>query len=168
MTKESLTVTKAFLEYYAFKYDRIFGSKSDYKNIVDFFNEELDDAYGAGPAIVESINLSSNLSEEENKYLETLIREAKDTFRPIPGTDYFQRMDPSRGEPGPGNLRHIHIYRKGRHLFAMNLDGTAHDGCHHVKIDPKLHNFLKSKGFIIPPNGLIEILIPRRGTILHD
>ncbi len=67
------------------------------------------------------------------------------------------RIDKSNGEPRPGNLRHIHIYAKGgKQLFAMNVDGTSHDGCHSVKIPDDVASFLSKKGFTMPDNNIIE------------
>ena len=169
MKEENIVViTKAFLEYYACMYAMKYSKRGKHKNIVDFFKEELDDANKAESVIVDSIDISYLLNESERKELDKLVLEAKDLFKKIPGTDYSYRIDQSRGEPGPGNQRHMHVYQKGKHLFAMNQDGTAHDGCHHVKIDPKLHSFLLKKGFIIPPNGLIEVLLQEECELLFD
>lgn len=39
----------------------------------------------------------------------------------------------------------------------MNLDGTAHDGYHQVKISDDIVSFLKGKGFTLPNNNIIEL-----------
>lgn len=44
---------------------------------------------------------------------------------------YRMRYDPGHG---PGMQDHIHVYAKNRQLFAINRDGSAHDGFHGVKI----------------------------------
>lgn len=159
-------IAKSFLDYYSSMYIMKYSNQQKSKSIVDFLKEELDDAYKAESAIVDGIAISDFLNEKEKEKLDRLLLEAKDIFKKIPGTNYSHRIDNSRGEPGKGNQRHIHIYQKGKHLFAMNQDGTAHDGCHHVKIDSRLHDFLIKKGFIIPPNGLIEVLLPRDCELL--
>jgi len=46
--------------------------------------------------------------------------------------------------------------RDKKQVFAMNLDGSAHDGFHQVEIPEEVVSFLRSKGFIIPPDNLIE------------
>jgi hypothetical protein len=57
-------------------------------------------------------------------------------------------MDTANGEPSLGYLRHIHIFTsKDKQVFAMNVDGTAHDGCHDIQIDEGLIEFLKTKVF---------------------
>lgn len=92
-----------------------------------------------------------------------LLLERRDQFSRIPGTKYEYRIDPPRGIPGPGNLRHVHIYDNGDHLFAMNIDGTAHDGCHQVCIPEEVAAFLRKKGFTIPKGNLIEMVLPAFG-----
>lgn len=60
------------------------------------------------------------------------ILEAKTCLTPIPNTKYSYRFDIPFGEQRPGNLKHAHVYSKGKEVFAMNIDGTAYDGYHHV------------------------------------
>lgn len=86
------------------------------------------------------------------------IIEAKTCFTPIPNTKFSYRFDKPRGEPGPGNLKHAHIYSKGKEIFAMNVDGTAHDGFHHVEIPSEVGDFLRNKGFHVPDDNIIEVL----------
>ena len=38
----------------------------------------------------------------------------------------------------------------------MNVDGTAHDGCHKVKIPQVVNDFMVKKGFKVPADGIIE------------
>ena len=90
-----------------------------------------------------------------------LIVEKKDKFPQIPGTRYSFRKDNPRGIPGPGNQQHIHIYAPDKtELFAINIEGSAHDGCHGAKIPEDIALFLKSKGFIVPSNRIIELYTP--------
>lgn len=86
-----------------------------------------------------------------------LIVERKDKFPQIPGTRYSFRKDNPRGTPGPGNQTHIHIYAPNKdELFAINIDGSAHDGCHGAKIPKEIAKFLTDKGFKVPKNHIIE------------
>lgn len=86
-----------------------------------------------------------------------LIVEKKDKFPQIPGTRYSFRKDKPRGIAGPGNQQHIHIYAPDNtQLFAINIDGTAHDGCHAAKIPEEIAAFLISKGYKVPENRIIE------------
>lgn len=102
-----------------------------------------------------------------------LILEKKDMFSQIPGTRYSFRKDKPRGIPGPGNQQHIHIFAAGnKELFAINIDGTAHDDSHGAKIPKDVATFLKSSGFSVPDNRIIEWYGDRTAksdrTILFD
>lgn len=87
------------------------------------------------------------------------IVEAKHQFPYIPGTKYTYRIDQPNGEPRPGNLKHIHIFGKNGQLVAMNVDGSAHDGYHQVRIPDDVIPFLQKKGFTLPPENIIEFYI---------
>ena len=66
----------------------------------------------------------------------------------------------SAHRPLDPNKDHIHVYCKNKQLFALNRDGTAHDGCHGIYIPQKLANKIKVEfpDFKIPENRLIESL----------
>ena len=103
---------------------------------------------------LESIIISEDVYNEiDNR---GFIVEAKSTSGDISGTKYSYRIDRPFGEQKPGNLKHIHIFVNGNELFAMNVDGTAHDGCHKVKIPQVVNDFMVKKGFKVPTDGIIE------------
>ena len=103
---------------------------------------------------LESIIISEDVYNEiDNR---GFIVEAKSTSGVISGSKYSYRIDRPFGEQKPGNLKHIHIFVKGKDLFAMNVDGTAHDGCHKVKIPEDVMDFMANKGFKVPADGIIE------------
>ncbi len=78
-------------------------------------------------------------------------------FQKIPGVKkYGYRIDIPFGEQRPGNQKHMHIYVKNNQIFAINADGSAHDGYHNVKIPDEIVPFIKSKGIVVPPNNIIE------------
>ena len=110
--------------------------------------------------IEDEANHVPELDFSEESFINLL--EQKRTFIPVPGTKYLARIDPPRGIPSPGNLKHVHLYNRGRELFAMNVDGSAHDGYHNYVIpnNPRLMDFLRQKGFIIPKDNIIEISFP--------
>lgn len=102
--------------------------------------------------IVDDITLDEVLMTEMED-----LSEGKDHFSKVLGTTYTYRIDKPRGIPGPGNLKHIHLYAKDKkQVFAMNLDGSAHDGYHQVEITKEIASFLRNKGFTVPANNLIE------------
>ena len=65
-------------------------------------------------------------------------------------TGRIDTPDPSVGQ------RHIHLYARGKELFSVNKDGSAHDRSHGKPIPKHLHQPLRNLGFKIPPGGLIE------------
>lgn len=103
---------------------------------------------------LESIIISEDVYNEIDNG--RFIVEAKSTSGVISGSKYSYRIDRPFGEQKPGNLKHIHILVKGKDLFAMNVDGTAHDGCHKVKIPEDVIDFMTNKGFKVPSDGIIE------------
>lgn len=99
-------------------------------------------------------NVSSDLCSEFG-----LLFEKRDRFEKIPASRYEYRIDSPAGIPRPGNLRHVHIFNNGKQIFAMNIDGTAHDGFHRVRIPQEIADVLRKKGFTIPANNLIEMVM---------
>ena len=49
--------------------------------------------------------------------------------------------------------------RKGRELFAVNLNGSAHDGYHQTRIPKIFIAPLKKLGFTVPTDGMIECIV---------
>ena len=95
--------------------------------------------------------------------------EAKDCFTPIPGLKgYSFRKDKPSGIPGPGNQYHYHIYLQGKEVFAVNNDGTGHDGFHNVRIDKELADYLRQKGANVPDTNLIECRDYSNKQLLFD
>jgi hypothetical protein len=82
------------------------------------------------------------------------------TYKPIPGTQNSFRLDPAN--TSTMTQRHAHVYAqpggKGRELYSVNLDGSGHDGSSGTAIPPKHAEFLRSKGFDIPTNLVLESL----------
>ena len=106
--------------------------------------------------IIDTITVSEQVNARLNK--SNLVIEAKVYFNTIPGVKHYTyRIDPQLGEGGPGRQRHIHLYKNGEEQFAMNVDATAHDGYHQVRIPDDVVPFLQSKGFQIPANNIIEL-----------
>lgn len=89
-----------------------------------------------------------------------LILEKKETGRQLKGTKYTYRIDNPCGEACPGNQRHIHVLLKNKEVFAMNVDGSAHDGYHQVRIPDIVAEPIKQLGFQLPPDNLIEVIAP--------
>lgn len=79
------------------------------------------------------------------------------TYKPIPGTKKSYRIDKECSFTHV--QKHAHVYAKpngkGKELYAVNLDGSGHDGSKHT-MEPYEIEFFKNLGFTIPDNGVIE------------
>lgn len=121
--------------------------------------EETISRYILTDVMVDSVIITEELFAERN------LDEARQINPIIPGTRYTYRIDIPFGEQRPGNQKHIHVLAKnGDELFAMNVDGTAHDGYHKVQIPQDVRTFLFDKGFTLPPNNIIEFYTSTQNT----
>lgn len=129
------------------------------ESLTSYLNRKINRILGAGileNVIVDSVILTEAAYDRIDK--NGFIVEAKVLYDPVPGLNkYSYRIDKQQGEGGPGRQRHIHIFYNNEELFAMNVDSTAHDGYHQVRIPDELSSFLKKKGFPLPPNNIIEL-----------
>jgi hypothetical protein len=81
-----------------------------------------------------------------------------EVYRLIPGTRNSIREDP----PNTNTMtqRHAHVYAKpkglGGQLYAANFGGSGHDGSSGIEIPPSHADFLRSKGYQIPSNNILE------------
>ena len=118
--------------------------------------------------------------ESESPNILLVIKNASDNlnehnaYKQIPKTSYLYRID--IGQNIPGKERHIHVYdQKFNQLYAMNIDGTSHDGSKWV-LSKKEKKFYSSIGFAYPENGILEwyeaddkeVLIEAIMTILSE
>lgn len=77
-------------------------------------------------------------------------------YQPLTQKRYYYRMDKSNN--APSQQRHIHVYRDNRgkrQLFAMNVDGSSHDGSQYI-IPKDLFAPLQKLGLTIPSGGVLE------------
>lgn len=136
------------------------------EGLTAYLNRRINKVLGAGlleNVVVDCIYIKEDAIGKVNA--EGLILELKDVYNKIPGIKHYTyRVDPQLGEGGPGRQRHIHMYYDGNEVWAMNIDGSAHDGCHQAKIDPALNLFLTKKGFPIPANNIIEFYQMPKGS----
>lgn len=56
------------------------------------------------------------------------------------------------------NQHHLHVYAKNKYIFAINKDGTAHDGSHGIHIPNKVADALRVKfpDYTIPDDNFLE------------
>jgi hypothetical protein len=61
-------------------------------------------------------------------------------------------------------LRHSHVFAKpkgrGVQLYAVNIDGSGHDGSSGAAIPASHADFFRSKGYSIPDSNILEMLDP--------
>lgn len=88
--------------------------------------------------------------------IRTKLLEAKFKGKPIGGTYSVQKHTAHV----PNTLKHYHVYNKGNEIFAININGTAHDKSHGVRIPNKVADFLRSVNVNVPQNQIIEWLDP--------
>lgn len=93
------------------------------------------------------------LYEVDHK-MTTSLREARHRGVPLCGPYSYRKDQPH----SPMGQYHLHVYRKGNELFALNFDGTAHDQNHGVTIPNKVADALRQRfpDLILPANNLIE------------
>ena len=58
----------------------------------------------------------------------------------------------------PRGQQHLHVYAKNNQLFALNMDGTAHDQSHQTQIPRKVADAIRQQfpTFVVPPSNFIE------------
>ena len=74
-------------------------------------------------------------------------------YKRIPKTNMTYRFDSENTNTLTQD--HIHVFYNNNQLYAINRNGTPHDGSH-AQLGKKEMKFLKSIGFSIPENGLLE------------
>ena len=81
-------------------------------------------------------------------------------YRQFPGEKTSYRID--SGNTSTLTQRHAHVYAqpggKGRQLYAVNIDGSGHDGSSGIELSSSHADFLRGKGFDIPTTNIIEQL----------
>ena len=80
------------------------------------------------------------------------------TYKIIPGTTLSYRFDPAN--TNTRTQGHFHVFAKrngkGGQLFAVNMDGSGHDGSSGTTISRKQADYLQSKGVQVPLNLTLE------------
>ncbi len=90
-----------------------------------------------------------------DKDAQALLKEARHKGPHSLGGQYSARIDKPHTD---GGQKHVHVYAMNNQLFAMNLDGTAHDASHGSTIPKKVAEAIKEKFpcFTLPKDNLIE------------
>jgi hypothetical protein len=82
------------------------------------------------------------------------LQEARHSRVPL-GGQYSATLHGAHTTPG---MKHIHVYAGINQLFAMNIDGSAHDRSHGTRIPNKVAKALSQRfpDFKLPPSNIIE------------
>jgi len=103
------------------------------------------------------IEKANTLSEKVSLLGLEYIAESND-YQRIPKTQMSARFD--KGDTNKSTKDHAHIFAKqngqGKQLLAINIDGTGHDGSSGKTIPKKVGDFLKTNGYIVPLNYVVE------------
>lgn len=79
-------------------------------------------------------------------------------YKRIPGSRSSYREDP--GNSNTMTIKHSHVYGrpngKGAQLYAVNWDGSGHDGSS-GRLIPNAHaDYFRSRGYAIPDTNILE------------
>jgi hypothetical protein len=111
---------------------------------------------------------------EQTKESEKMALFEHETYKRIPGTASSYRQDPSN--TNTKTEKHAHVYARlngtGKELYSVNLSGRGHDGSSGTKIPDTHADFLRSIGFDIKPNNILESinwekLVPNQSKIIQ-
>lgn len=81
-------------------------------------------------------------------------------YKLIPDTKNSYREDPTN--TSTLTIRHSHVYAKpkgkGKHLYAVNLDGSGHDGYSGIRIPASHAEYFRERGYSVPENNVLEAI----------
>ena len=83
-----------------------------------------------------------------------------EVYRPIPGTKNSYRQDSAN--TNTLTQQHSHVFAKprggGKQLYAVNFDGSGHDGSSGTRISDVHADYFRSQGYSIPTDNILESL----------
>lgn len=134
--------------------DKLINNRLSRKDLSDLYFDVYNSYY-----VVDSI-IIPDICEKSFPSLGNMVLEFKQ-YKNIPGTTKTYRIDSAN--TNTQTQKHIHVYFDGKQIYAINADGSPHDGSKYriSKIDQK---FLASQGFKVPENGILELYVFKDGT----
>jgi len=143
-----------FGEFKNFKYFPTFKQFLFEQKLEEVLNELIDNEttdYKIDSIVFED-NLFSDFQESE------LLLEWEQ-YKKIPKTSLTYRFDTEN--TNTKTTDHIHVFQGNNQLYAVNNDGSPHDGSR-ARLGKREMKFLKSLGFNPPKDGILEwITLPR-------
>jgi len=117
--------------------------------------------YAFSRMIMKSFKTYLKESEQaENLLLEQIQLFEHIVYKTIPGTRNSYREDPNN--TNTRTIRHSHTYAepngRGRELYAVNIDGSGHDGSSGIEIPSAHADFFRGLGYNINQNNILESL----------
>lgn len=119
------------------------------KKLSELLKENTDDL---NDCIIDAIIVEENCEEIQLLENRGLIVE-HEVYKQFGKSTRTYRID--KGDGFPGHLTHIHVYSKSGQLYAMNIDGTTHDGSK-AQLSKKDQKTLTDLGFQVPKDGILE------------
>jgi hypothetical protein len=99
-------------------------------------------------------------ADKDQAFRKRVLLFEHEVYKRLPGTQNSFRSDP--GNTNTMTLRHSHVYAKlkgrGGELYAVNIDGSGHDGSSGMAIPATHADFFRSKGYAIPETNILESL----------
>jgi len=99
-------------------------------------------------------------ADQDQAFRDRVLLFEHEVYKRIPRTQNSFRSDPAN--TNTMTLRHSHVYAKpkgrGGELYAVNIDGSGHDGSSGKAIPATHADFFRSKGYAIPETNILENL----------
>ena len=96
-------------------------------------------------------------ARKRNEKIEELLLE-HESYELIPGTKNSRRED--SGNTNTKTQVHSHVFAKpkgkGKQLYAVNVDGSGHDGSSGIEISKKHADFFRDEGYEVPDTNILE------------
>lgn len=73
--------------------------------------------------------------------VDQILNEAQYTGTHLTGTYSYNKHQPHN----PTGEYHLHVYRRGKEIFAINQSGSPHDGCSGARIPNKVYDSITKK-----------------------
>jgi hypothetical protein len=98
--------------------------------------------------------------DKDSAFREWCLLFEHEIYKLIPGTRNSVRADP--GNTNTMTLPHSHVYAKsrgrGKEIYAVNIDGSGHDGSSGRAIPARHANYFRDQGYAIPATNILEDL----------
>lgn len=116
--------------------------------------KEEEQEYDVDCIVVEEGSAIESCFSEMSNNTECHIIKEHQTYKKFGDSSVMTyRID--KGDGTPGRQTHVHVFMKGRQLFAINMDGSSHDGSK-AKLSKKSIEALNALGVTPPKDGILE------------